>query len=203
MCNGRSGSVLVPFRQFRGIPFLPFRSDEIGPVPRNCYPLAQTRSQSPRGRLSFLRVAPLSARPAWPQPSESRGARPRKSTEDLCRESGTVIYVQFWFANTVRVRVRSCSFVFVRGFGPRKCSVREQSLFVRVRSWFCHRGTCCATRVVLKNTGLICLPSGELGVPSGQGRSPWRTQLQGTLWQRPQRAGQGLLGGAPRTTLSR
>ena len=32
--------VPVPFRQFRGIQFLPFRSDEIGPVPRNCYPLA-------------------------------------------------------------------------------------------------------------------------------------------------------------------
>ena len=42
VCNGRSGSVLVPFRQFRGIPFLPFCSDEIGPVPRNCYPLRRT-----------------------------------------------------------------------------------------------------------------------------------------------------------------
>ena len=32
------------------------------------------------------------------------------------------------------VRVRSCAFVFVRFCDPRQCSVREQSLFVRVRS---------------------------------------------------------------------
>jgi hypothetical protein len=49
VCRKRSTCVYsvtdvpVPFRKFLRIPFLPFRSDEIGPVPKNCYPLGVRR----------------------------------------------------------------------------------------------------------------------------------------------------------------
>ena len=49
LCNGHAvcvTNVPVPFRKFLRIPFLPFRSDEIGPVPRNCYPLPPVLDES-------------------------------------------------------------------------------------------------------------------------------------------------------------